>query len=342
MRISFRDWYECNISEVVRDFSKLPVVDIGVIPNNLEFRDDEAASRCVKTLGVLGILKISKEAVKRCVSEKRKIFDKIPNGGYWSNFDINGDSYVFNCYRSYGQLFNGHELDGVFSVEFRGPNSYKLTKSHSASHANMVYSHVISSVLRSMEMERSLGGEVNGFVFDAFDRDMGIVYDYFYKIYLKPSGYLRVDSNLYLNRGYLKKLMSGATDMNKRDFLKGVLNGRKTDQFDKLRRDKGMERKLGYYVNKIILAKRKYFPFLCFVRKLGMDMEDNFYLDVLRLNGDDISRDMIYVSEILGDRVDSSEALRFIELLRRDKYFAVSHQILDGLSSNLMNSPTLK
>jgi len=340
MKISFRDWYEGNLSEVVRDFSKLPQVEVTVKEKDFVFNDEEVWRSCHRNLS-LTISRVSREDVNQCVKEKKKLFDEIPNGGYVSTFYINGDRYVFYCNREYGQEFKGYELEGVFSIEFRGPNSYKLTKSHSASHANMVYSHVISCVVRSMEMERALGGEVNGFAFDAFDREMGIVYDYFYKIYLKPRGYLRMEENLYLDRGYLRKLMSGGSDVSKRELLQGVLNGRKTADLDNLRKEKGIERRLGVYVNKIIMAKKKV-PFVCFVRKMGIDYQETPYLDVLRLSGDDVYLDRVYLHEILDQVVDPVEVSRFVNILKANKYYAVSHQILDGLVSNFTNSPNLK
>lgn len=339
MKISFRDWYEGNLSEVVRDFSKLPEVEVVEKAKDFVFNDDDV-ERCRRRFSLIRG-RASRDNIEQCVKEKRKKFDEIPNGGYTSVFYVNGEKYVFYCNREYGREFKGHELDGVFSIEFSGPNSYKLTKSHSASHANMVYSHVISCVVRSMEMERALGGEVNGFAFDAFDREMGIVYDYFYKIYLKPRGYLRMEENLYLDRGYLRKLMSGGSEVSKREILQGVLDGRKRADLDNLRKEKGIERRLVVYVNKIIMAKKK-FPFVCFVRKMGIDYQETPYLDVLRLSGDDVYLDRVYLHEILDQVVDPVEVSRFVNILKANKYFAVNHQILDGLSSNLMNSPTLK
>ena len=89
------------------------------------------------------------------------------------------------------------------------------------------------------------------------------------------------------------------------------------------------------------MAKKKV-PFVCFVRKMGIDYQETPYLDVLRLSGDDVYLDRVYLHEILDQVVDPVEVSRFVNILKANKYYAVSHQILDGLVSNFTNSPNLK
>lgn len=224
------------------------------------------------------------EAISDCVSEKESEHESdqernrerheeeqeernrtSPNGnsGYNSNFTVGNDNFLVAMDREKIEYQN-KPLVGVFGVTFRGPAGYSLTNKNNGGEAMQKYNHLLASVAKMVETEEATGRPVNGFTFYPAEPAMGLMYQKFYTDYLKPAGFLRVKSDLYLKKDYIRELTSDMMQYQKKAAYSTIKQtGREVrSALDKVRAEKGVMRNvkttLPKLVGNVVLFKTPY------------------------------------------------------------------------------------
>ena len=191
--MKFRDWVEfeeifCDYLEVARDTSILPLDNVNLT----------------------------------------SFFDNRGQANYVSKFKVGEDDYTVDIKSLQNKKFIGKILEKVYDISFHGPTGFLTANKNSPGVAKSVYDHVLASVVKMVDIEKS----VQGFVFTPAESKMALMYRKFYKDYLKPAGYLRVNSQMYLKKEYIRQLMSGLSDADKNNVFKQIVdNNKEADSF---------------------------------------------------------------------------------------------------------------
>lgn len=180
---------------------------------------DEELSDCVEEKR-----KEHEEEQERRREEHERVKSEAPSGNYESNFKIGEDNFKVEIQRDRNISFNDEKLTGVFDIYFQGPNSYQLTGKNTASEASVRYKYLLASVAKMVQTETDEGNPVNGFTFSAAQEAMNLMYNKFYKDYLQPNGYLRVEKTVYLKKDYIREILSGSADYSKKYAYKKILS----------------------------------------------------------------------------------------------------------------------
>jgi hypothetical protein len=144
------------------------------------------------------------DAVRDCVEEKRSDHEEDrrnsgENGGYETSFQHDGNNYSVNFERDKSQDYQGVEVPGFFSIVFTGPKGTSSTKMAGTA-ATAIYTQLMLAVKKLIEIE-----QVNGLGFSPAEPGMGLVYQRFYRQYLQPGGFIRVDPYTYILKEWIKK-----------------------------------------------------------------------------------------------------------------------------------------
>jgi len=206
----------------------------------------------------------SQEEERRERHEEERRESDEGKGGYSSQFTIDNDTFDVTMSREKVE-YERTDLENVFGVTFRGPNGYSLTNKNTGREAIQRYNYLIASVAKMVEVEKSKGRKVNGFTFYPADPAMGLMYQKFYTDYLKPNGYLRVTSELYLTKDYIREVMSDLPDYKKKSAYSKITDTHRSvkDQLKKVRDKKALMRvvklELSKLVGKLILITKPYY-----------------------------------------------------------------------------------
>lgn len=213
------------------------------------------------------------ESISDCVDEKRSEHEEEQerkkaeweeenegaNGGYDVKFHV--DTYPTLLGQQIGakrkefeveitrekEFFGGKEIPNVFSIYFGGPESTSLTHDNSGGEARAIYNHLLASIVKAVETEKEHGREVNGFSFSAAEIPMHLMYDKFYRSYLKPAGYTRVnDSYLFMKNEYIER-----TDSYHKERI-DKSNSEIEDNLKKIREGKSILKTLNSYIGKLV------------------------------------------------------------------------------------------
>lgn len=133
-------------------------------------------------------------------------------GGYKFNFHDNVNDYIVYFHGPTREKYKIEEtkenlyFDNCWSVDFEGPNGYKLT--NSAINPMAIYSKVILSIrkliaLRNPEMIQFLG----------YDASQDVMYHYFYKRFLSKL-FTKIEEHMYLRNDLFEKLKSNQNFIN--------------------------------------------------------------------------------------------------------------------------------
>lgn len=151
------------------------------------------------------------EAISDCVEEKRREWEeenanRIPgfenNGGYKSKFRIGGDAFEVGMDRVDDLKYEGQTVHPSFSITFSGPSRFSTTNK-AGSGASTIYTQLLLAVKKLTETEK-----VNGLTFYPAEPGMGLVYQRFYKQYLKAE-FLRVSPKEYVRKDYIQEILAG-------------------------------------------------------------------------------------------------------------------------------------
>ena len=143
-----------------------------------------------------------------------KIDFQITGDYYNYYFNHNGDSYKASFYRANIE-YQGEIIPDVFDLSLKGPNQYGVTRTSGTS-GSIVYSNLLLAVKKLIEIVA-----VNGFQFKGSVGSMDLVYDRFYKTFLKED-FIRVTPDLYLNKSYLKEKFKDGWD--KKSTISNIYN----------------------------------------------------------------------------------------------------------------------
>ena len=203
---------------------------------------------------------------------------------YVSKFTIGEDSYKVEI-RPIEQSFAGKNLEGIFDISFHGPAGYLTTNKNNTGVAKNVYQHLLASVAKMKEVQEG----VNGFSFIAAEPKMALLYKKFYKDYMLPAGYLRVNYQLYLNKSYIRQILSALPDSDKRKVLGQIASDNREANFDinRAKKIKNKERSATIFlkgmVNKIIVCNYQGKDTAGFIVGVGLPVTFDNYAKVFLL-----------------------------------------------------------
>jgi hypothetical protein len=177
-------------------------------------------------------------------------FDNRGQANYVSKFKIGEDDYTVDIKSLQNKKFIGKILEKVYDISFHGPTGFLTANKNNPGVAKSVYDHVLASVVKMVDVEKN----VQGFVFTPAESKMALMYRKFYKDYLKPAGYLRVNSQLYLKKPYIRQLMSGLSGPDKKNVLGQIAdNNKEADKgINDARKEKMVDRAATAFLNKMV------------------------------------------------------------------------------------------
>jgi hypothetical protein len=140
-----------------------------------------------------------------------------PPDNYYSTFKVDRVPYKVEMERTNDQLpvtktdgvsvERWIDINNLFSVAFHGPKGFQTTGGNNAATARQVYDHLLASIWKMMKREKEEGREVNGFVFRPQESKMALIYDKFYKEYLRPNGFIKGSGGFIVRKNYLRELL---------------------------------------------------------------------------------------------------------------------------------------
>lgn len=169
------------------------------------------------------------DTIRDCVEQKREEYEEnrpetAENGGYESHFTHDGKPYEVSLNRE-KEDYQGVEIPGFFSVVFEGPAGTSSTGTAGTA-ATAIYTQLLLSVKKLIEVET-----VNGFSFSPAEPAMGLVYQRFYKQFLQPAGFIRINMNDYLKKDYLKELLKKKADSEKKRVYGKIIDTNRDVQY---------------------------------------------------------------------------------------------------------------
>jgi len=272
------------------------------------------------------------EQIDDCVSEKktdhdnrqetlRRNHEKSQTQGYLAQFNAAGQDFEVHIEQENYSYLN---FKDIYNISFIGPDHHSTTKRNSSGQALEIYSHLIASIVKMAQLEKSKGNTINGFSFSAYDPEMIPVYNMFYNNYLRPQGYIKMGS-LYLNKNYLRDKMSHMKDEEKkyilskmitqkrddRDYLKNIKNKKNKLRIEKMEIDK--------LIGKIILFKHLNKEYAGLAYRSDVDSGGNFlYVEYVPTDGWHEQSDAIrvYFDDIVFNKEPSqSEIVNLVKIL---------------------------
>ena len=170
---------------------------------------------------------------------------------YYSTFNVDRVPYKVEMERTREQLpvtkADGVgverfiDIDNLFSVAFHGPKGFRTTGGNNVATARQVYDHLLASIWKMMKREKKEGREVNGFVFSPQESKMALIYDKFYKEYLRPNGFIKGSGGLIIRKNYLREILGPYEKHNIANQIRNNLRSEK-EELKQIRKSKALKR----------------------------------------------------------------------------------------------------
>lgn len=180
---------------------------------------------------------------------------KIEEGSrniYQSYFKIQDKKFLVELELESG---NKNNYQGVYDINFQGPNGVLLTNDSSPGEARKIYNYLLASIYKITQTIESDGQKVNGFSFIYAQINMDLIYESFYKSYLLPLGFIKAnkksDYTLYLKKEYLREFIKEKNPDEKWEILKSVKDAenQSKESISNNRQEKGRLKQLRILTN---------------------------------------------------------------------------------------------
>jgi hypothetical protein len=174
-----------------------------------------------------------------------------PPENYYSTFNVDRVPYKVEMERTRDQLPVTNDdgvsverwidIDNLFSVAFHGPKGFRTTGGNDVATARQVYDHLLASIWKMMKREKKEGREVNGFVFRPQESKMALMYDKFYKEYLRPNGFIKGSGGFIVRKDYLREILRADEKPKVTKQIRNNLRSEK-EELKQIRRSKAFKR----------------------------------------------------------------------------------------------------
>jgi hypothetical protein len=202
--------------------------------------------------------------------------------GYDSEFDYQGQNFKVEIIKKQFNLpvhdsFHKIPLKNIYEINFLGPKDYKTTNLNSVGAASQIYAHLIASIVKMVQREKEEGNQINGFYFSASESKMIPIYNMFYRNYLQPQGYLKID-DFYLNESYFEEIIKDLGTEEKEEVLNKIAYITQQDKsnLQKSKMFKNNMRNIQRLFGKIVLFSvfnKERAGLVTGLKKLGLDVD---------------------------------------------------------------------
>lgn len=188
------------------------------------------------------------EEIENCVEEKRQEYERDLEKGFQHSFTIDNEkfnirftdlqygqdeSFIEKC-RNLGldKTEVKNVIGKIYSIEFNKNDEYHATKENK--NYIKIYSQLILAVKKLIETE-----SVGGLSFSGYERGMNLIYEKFYKTFLKKHFTIFSDK-LYLKNEAIKQIMKLGNKFHKIEIANHIKDTQKTKQknLDLIRNEK--------------------------------------------------------------------------------------------------------